>query len=164
LVVAAGAAAALLLGGGGLLAWNRGQVPVKQPRPEPEPAAPVLPPPPVVPAAAKVPAPVPTPVEPPPAEPARPVLPATVTVQVESVPPGASVSSGGEVLGTAPLLLDLMRGGIPRALEFKLAGHETVTASVSAQNAPALKVELPVRREPKRPAPPPLDLGIKTGR
>jgi len=164
-VMAVGAATALLLGGSGLLAWQRAQRPAPAVEPAPSLPAPVLAPPPVVPASAPGPTPAPTPPEPPPAvEPVRPALPATVTVKVESVPAGAAVSSGGEVLGNTPLELDLMREGSPRALEFKLAGHEPVTAAVSAQSAPVLRVELPVRREPKRPVGPAPDLGIKTGR
>jgi serine/threonine protein kinase len=161
-LVAAGAAAVLVLGGG-LFAWSQRGQPAPGPAiSAPAPAAPALPPPPavVVVAAAAVPVPAAVPVQPP----APPAPPAPVTVQVESNPSGATVSSGGEELGTTPLALDLMRAGSPRALEFKLAGHEPVVATVSAQNAPMLRVELPVRREPRRPAPPPPDLGIKTGR
>ncbi|MEN9799174.1 MAG: hypothetical protein RL653_2870, partial [Pseudomonadota bacterium] len=143
----------------------------------PEPARPAAVPvsPPVIRVEPPVPAPTPTP--PPTAEPVKPPEPVAPTppsaaemvqVVVDSVPAGATVSAGGEPLGETPLRMDLLPEGTPRQLELKLAGHEPVTAEVSARNAPLLRVELPVRREPVKPRPPPVSpgpgLGIKTGR
>lgn len=165
LAVGAGAAV-LVVGLGGALLWKLGRpqatVPPAPPaviRVEPAAPAPTVPP---TSEPVKPPEPAPTP------EPTPPPRSERVQVVVESVPSGATVSAGGEVLGPTPLAMDLLREGTPRQLELKLAGYEPVLAEVSSKNAPLLKVEFPPRKEPVKPRPLPVTspqgLGIKTGR
>ncbi|UJR86764.1 serine/threonine protein kinase [Sandaracinus amylolyticus] len=54
----------------------------------------------------------------------------TVRVQVETVPPGATVSVAGQARGTAPLALELERGDAPVEIAIHLEGHRDHAESI----------------------------------
>jgi hypothetical protein len=80
--------------------------------------------------------------------PEREKKPATYAIRLRSRPTGATVTSGGETLGTTPVEIRLRRA-TAHVLVFTRPGHKAVKRAIRASDSPrTLSVDLP--RAPRR--------------
>ncbi|MDB4968740.1 MAG: serine/threonine protein kinase [Myxococcales bacterium] len=103
--------------------------------------------PPVVGATVTPPAPVEQPAGQPPAAVKPTVASAEVQVQVSTIPPGAEVYLGSELVGTAPIDVKRTRSGEPVTFTVRLAGHKDVTRTVALDRDQSLEVMLQPKRD-----------------
>ncbi len=160
LPVAVASAAALVLAGAAIVLLRQK---AEQP-PPPAPPSVAVNPPPTPPAQAR-------PAEDPPPAPPEPLNngePRKVELVLSSQPAGATVQLDGQPLGVTPVKLSLAPGAAPVPVTLSLEGYASATRQVSAENAPALLVELerraatPTGKQGGKRPPGPLD--IKRGR
>jgi serine/threonine-protein kinase len=87
-----------------------------------------------------------------PATPTPPSPPAAIEAKLESTPPGALVSVDGVAIGTTPTTWRVVPDGVPRTLEFSLAGYRREV--IRTQPAEGLRLAPTLERQPARRARP----------
>ncbi|UJR82401.1 Hypothetical protein I5071_44660 [Sandaracinus amylolyticus] len=81
-------------------------------------------------------------ISPPPLEPAPAPIPATVSIQIESTPPRAQVTIGGELRGTTPLTIELPRDTAPVEVVVERINHQPSEHTIIPERDQRLVVRL----------------------
>jgi len=98
------------------------------------------------------------------APPQAPSAPATYRLEIDSVPPGAAVYEGGNVLGVTPIGVMIDRASVassPRRFVLRHPGHRPFELSAGPSNEPSVRTvatlvaeEVPVAQSPVAPSAP----------